>query len=309
MKITHFAGLVAIAVLAGCDGNGVTRPPPTDVAFFNAAANIETIGFYREESLEAQLAYAQGEISRFDSGSYDFNVDYTLAGEQSPPRGLTFERTLAGDRNYTFVVVAPGSNFNVIVAETDDRPAGADLVRSTMMHAFPGLGPLDVYVEPPDAILSSATPRASIAYEESATFEFTAGAYRMTLTTAGDPNDVRFQSLALTQVAGADQTFVVSDPGGQGTLDIVVSRIGSTSLRLGEEGETAGLRVINAIEDRLDRDIYLDDTTAAPFLGSLPFAEVPAYQDISFASHSLIVTPVGNPGAEESTANFFGGPG
>jgi hypothetical protein len=298
-----------MAVLAGCDGEGVTRPPPTDVAFFNAAANIEAIGFFREESLEVDLAYSQGSVARFDSGSYDFSLDYTLVGATTPPRALTQPLTLASDVNYTFVAVAPEGDFKLIVTETDDREAGAATARWTFIHAFPGLGALDVYVEPIDTILSSATPKGTVAYEGSTTFEFTSGIYQVWLTGSGDPNDIVFESSAQGPVAGEDQIFVVSDPGEQGTFDIVVSRIGSSAFRLGQEGQTSELRVVQVVADRQDRDIYLDETTGTPLFAALPFGEISAYEEVPLGTHTAITTPAGNPGAEESTSTYFAGPG
>ncbi|HEY5665124.1 MAG TPA: hypothetical protein VIV64_00270, partial [Gammaproteobacteria bacterium] len=126
MKTRHFFWLVAFAALAGCDSEGVTRPPPTTVKFFNAAANIEAIAFYREETREAELDYGGGAVEIFDSGPYDFSVDYTQVGQSSQIRALTFLQNLAADRDYSFVVVAPGGEFRLITAETEERAAGAE---------------------------------------------------------------------------------------------------------------------------------------------------------------------------------------
>lgn len=309
MKIRHLFWLIALAAVVGCDGEGVTRPPPTTVKFFNAAANIEAIAFYREETLQAELNYGDGDITSFDSGPYDFNVDYTLVGETGQLRALTFFQNLSSDRAYSFVLVAPGGDFTVITAATEGRAAGATAVRWTMLHAFPGLGALDVYVEPEGTVISSATPRGSVSYEGSLTFEFPAGAYKIWLTTAGDPNDVVFESLEQNPQEGLDDTLVISDPGEQGTLDIVLSVIGNNSISLGQVGQVAELRAVNVVEDRLARDVYLDETTGTPLFESLPFGEFSVYEELQVNFRTLITTPIDNPGTEEASNTFFAGPG
>ena len=304
MKIVSFSFLALLAFVAGCDSEGTVRPEPTNIRVFDAASNFETILFLREESVVAQMDYGQGAQTAFDSGPYDFSIDYSQVGERAPVRGLTFSETLSPDRIYTFVAVAPGGVFRVIESSVELRDAASNQARWTMVHAHPSLGAIDVYVEAPGTLLSNAVSRGSIGFEDSVTFEFSAGTYRIWLTTAGNPNDVVFESQDLMPPSGSDESLVISDPDGLGLTEIAVSPI-SQSSALVQSGLTSGLRVINAIDDRLDRDFYVDETTATAVFESQPFGVVSDYAEVAGGGHDLIMTPAGNPGTEEDSTLYL----
>ena len=106
-----------------------------------------------------------------------------------------------------------------------------------------------------------------------------------------------------------DEVLVISDPGTQGTLTIQVSKISANTGRIGQIGQTAELRVIQGVDDRMDRDIYLSTTLVPPLFPAQPFGVLSAYEQIPIAQHMVITTPVGNPGTEEASNGYFALPG
>jgi len=188
MKIVHFFSLMSFIVLVGCDGEGVIRPLPTTLRVFNAASNMEVVAFLREESLVAQMNYGEGQLTSFDSGQYDFHVEHAPGGTNEAVRAFSVSETLSPDLDYTFVVIAPAGQpeaFKVTTEEPPDEPTSG---RITIVHAFQGMGDLDVYLEAPGTIPSNAQPQGSVSFGPNAlTFDIAPDIYHLYLTAAGDP--------------------------------------------------------------------------------------------------------------------------
>ena len=307
MKIVHSFLLLSFIVITGCsDGSGVIRPPPTNVGVFNAASNLEFTVFLREERVLAQMNYGEGEVASFDSGQYDFHVEHSPVGATAPVRAFSFSETLSPDLNYIFVVIAPGGQPEAFAVTTENLAGDAANGRVTIVHAFEGMGDLDVYMELPGTILSNAQPQGSMSFGPNAlTFDIAPDTYHLYLTLAGDPDTVVFESVDDTVVAGADDVLVVSDPGAMGALTILVSRISANTGRIGQFGSESRLRAVHGIDDRLARDIHLDDTTTPALFPAQPFGVLSDYLSVEVDAHSVITTPQDNPGTEEGATSYF----
>jgi hypothetical protein len=196
------------------------------------------------------------------------------------------------------------------VATRADDPASDDSARITLVHGFVGLGPLDVYLEPSGTDLTTVLPRGRVDYGPTGlSVELLPGAYSIFLTAPDDPTDIVFESFDQSLSLSTDDFFVISDPGLQGTLNILVSRISTTTGRIGQVGQGSELRVIQGVDDRLDRDIYIDTTAVAPLFPAQPFGVLSPYMDVTVAQHMVITTPAGNPGTEEASIGYFAIPG
>jgi hypothetical protein len=316
MKITHWLSFAILIAVAGCEGEGITRPPPTDVRIFNAAPNAAAITLRREQDFQnpASFFFGAGDTRSFDSGPYEFNLDYTTISGLI--RADSLSETLSPDLDYMFVAVSPGGQPELLLFATDNRPANAATPRVTIAHAFPGRGDLDVYLELPGTTPAGASPRGTISFGADAlTFEIPPETYKIYLTAAGDPNDIVFESTNRpieAIAANREVVYVVTDPGGQGTADIALYRVGTSVASTGAVGQIglqSAMRVVHGLTDRLDRDIHLDDTLSPPLFPAQAFGVVSDYAEMSFGTHDLIVTPLGNPGTEELTANHIAFPG
>lgn len=308
MKMMHCLLLAALTALSGC-GDGIVRPPPTNVRFFDAAPNFEAMAFLREEHAEASLQYSGAGRVSFDSGEYDFHLESTRGGSVTAVRELTFNETLSPERDYTFIAVSPGGEPQVLVASNESYPSDATAPRLTIVDANPGLGPVDVYVVAPGTAPGAAGSRGSLSFgPDVLSVELTAATYHIILTAAGDPQTVLYESVDFDATERMDAVIVIADPGGKIQSDLALYAVTNESQAIHQLGLEPRVRAVQAVDDRQNRDIVLDDATTALF-SALPFGEISAYAPLSSAAHSVRLTPVGTPGTVEASVSFSPLPG
>ena len=304
MKIARILLAAALVTVSACD-DGVSRPPPTDVRFFHAAPNFDTLAFLREARGEAILEYAGGAAARFDSGEYDFHLESRLAGTLQAVRELSFKRNLSPDFDYVFVAVAPGGVAQVLEIQLQPFDAASSNARVTVIGAHPSVGPVDIYLQPTGTLLPGVLANGSVSFGNTAsTFTVAPQTSHLYLTPAGDPNTILFESVDATFNAGTDTVLVIHATGGQVPSDIGVSRTAGTALPVTELGLGSMLRVVQGIDDRLDRDFVLDGDTATPLFTSQPFGVISSYAPLTAATHTLTLTPAGAPATVERSIDF-----
>ena len=306
MKTMQSLCLALIVAVSGCGGSeGNVRPPPVNVRWFHAAPSFETLAFLREEVVEAQTVFTAGGASRFDSGQYDFHLEYAPAGASSSIRVPSFSATLSPNLDYTFVAVAPGGQLDTIVVGVDKIPISASDSRFTVIHANPDLAAVDVYFELPGTLLSGAQERGTVSFGPNATtFLVTPQTVRLYLTPQGAPNTILFESTDLPIGAGGDNTIVIAGTGGQGPRDIVVVDVKDSATRIREAGLSSEIRVVHGVDDRMDRDIMLDGESMPPLFPIQPFGQFSDYAPLTAEVHELALTPVATPGTVEDLLTF-----
>ena len=310
MKITSVLPFAVLVVLAGCDSKGTERPAPTDIRVFDAAPNYEAVVLRREQRVESQLQLGNGEGKTIDSGPYDFYLDFSVAGSAVPVAGTSFSLNLSPDLDYLFVPVSPGGQLDALIVTTEDIPASDTTSRFTFVHAHPGFGAFDVYMvdaaQVTDCMLAGSTKRGGLSYGPTPlSFEQGPGTYRICLTAPGDPNTVLFESndIPFTN-AGADVAFIAFDDGGLRTTDLSLSAMDSSAIRLSQVGVDARVRVIQDVDDGLDRNVFRNDETTPLFAAPLPAGQLSDYVTVSSASPSDIkLVPLGG-GDPEATLSI-----
>jgi hypothetical protein len=302
MNIARLFLLAALVGIGGCDGEGQIRPPPSTVRFYNAAASFQTVSFFREQQPIADAVFQQGATATFDSGPYDFRVQYTPPGTSTPAGSYGFAEDLSPDLDYWFIATSPNDQLEVLVASRPDSFSSETQGRISVAHADPSLGAIDVYLAAPGTALAGVAPNDSIGFREYTTpMDVAAGVYRLYFTAAQNPNDVLFESLDVDITAGSQSFVAIADAADLGTSDFIVTDIQSAPTRIVGVTENAALRVIQSVDDRLDRDVLLDGTAVPPLFATVPFGAVSDYAAIERGEHSLSLTPAGNPGALETT--------
>jgi hypothetical protein len=193
----------------------------------------------------------------------------------------------------------------MLVAAVPNFPPGSTNARYSIIHANPGLAAVDIYLVAAGTSLGSVAAQGNISFGPTpATFQVAPQTLRLYLTPAGDPNTVLFESTDIAVETGTDNVLVVHDTGGQTPVSLAVTEVGTTALRINQQGMGALLRVVQGADDRLARDIVLDDGTT-PLFASQSFGELSGYVPVSSEQHTLKLTPVGAPGTEESTVELF----
>lgn len=293
----------ALACVAACGSDGVTRPPQTTIQVFSAAGDFDTLRLVREQNSETSVGFGRSANVTFDSGQYDFRFQTLIAG-LVPTDLYSFSATLDPSQQSTIVATSQAGDLTAFVVSSDFHDPDATTAKYTVIHADPGRGPIDVYLVPPGTPLATVAPQGTTTFGSvAAEFEAAAGTSRLYLTPAGDPTAPFYESVDLTVAAGANKTLVIFDPGEQSLAEVdVVDLIRQGAARFIQVGVDARFRTVMAVDDRIeDREIYLNDDTT-PFIGSpLPFGEPTPSMPIPVDVLNINLTPAGSPGTVEST--------
>lgn len=117
-----------------------------------------------------------------------------------------------GDAGTLIAWGGAGALSQIWVSEEDDTPA-SDQVRLSVLHLATEAGALDVYLTTETADLDASTPLISqpATGTESASVDATAaGPWRLRITAAGDPLDVRWDRSGLSWPGGSRQRLVIA---------------------------------------------------------------------------------------------------
>lgn len=287
---------IAIVAVGGCESKGIKRPPPTTIRVINAAPHYPDVAVRREQNLEMTLEYGQGGTVRFDSGLYEFNFDTSLP-DGSAQRIGKLSVTLTEDLVHTFVIVESANAVAPFLIESPPFESASD-AEVIVVHAAKGHGAFDVYFETAGANLAAAAPLGSLAYrEDSPPDTRTPDNYRVYLTAPGDPSTVLFESQTVPVLAGESSVMGILDDGGVGISQLVVTRFSQQgSAVLSDVNAQSGMRIVNGISDRTDRDVLVEGQLLFP---AAAYGVPTGYVTTASGTSTLSVTPVGNPGAEE----------
>lgn len=303
------ASLLLGCAMTGCNSDGRTSGPSTNVMAVNAAPSFADIGFLREERIAANLPFRGASSFAFEVGQYDFNVDVFHPGDVTATRVRSFSETLQADTDYLFVITESNGSVEPIVVTKAPFSATASNAEVTVIHAGPAFPAVSVYVTAPGADLSAANPIGAAGFMQSiAPQTFAGGEYQLALTESGNPLNVLFVSPTLTFAAGQQNLFVITDGAGEVTVPVVVLRITGDVAPLTDVNAQSELRAINAATDTLPRDLVIDDNFTTPLLPAVPYAAPTGFVPIAPGARKINVTPAGNPGVieGEGTSTILG---
>jgi hypothetical protein len=306
MKARHLkilAVVLAAFALIGCD-QGRKAPAKTRVHIVNAAPSFAQLWYQREHStLESPdaLAFKAVTAHDYDVDTYDFFVYHRRVTTQEVLHTWTWAEELLADKQYTFVLAESGGEISPQVVEYSPKLANSGDTQMAVVHAGEHLPPMDVYIQPSGAGIGGAAPRGSVSFlGQIPPATLANGDYEITLTAAGDPNNVLFVSDVVNLAAGATNVFVITDEGGQGTAAISVVMAQDDSFVLYGPNATAGVRAINVADDGAARDVAVNHEYSPPVLPAVPHATATSYVTVPVnASLPISVTPAGNPGVLE----------
>ena len=250
------AGAAGTALLAACGGqveedvddvarvrllNATTAYPSMDLLVGDTRRNTG-IG-----------AGAVGAYASLKDGSYTTAV--TSAGSASTLHSSS--RALAEGKAYT--VVAYGALGDVATALLEENASAAAAGQASLMvlNAAPDAGSVDVYLTGPADSLAGASPVASGVTGGTAVGYATiaAGTYRLRITAAGDPSQLRFDApglvlgstqvatLVVTPTAGSvlTQALLLAQQGGVSALANTLARVRLVASVAGNGRVTASL--------------------------------------------------------------------
>jgi hypothetical protein len=267
-------------------------PSPTgkgSIRAVNAIPGSPEMRFLIEERVLSSVSYKQATAPvDYDDFEYNFNFDLLLPGETESTRVATETVKIEKDREHTFVLTGDYANPTVSVWTMDEREWTESETTFEMRFAHlavnQGAVSVDVYfdaaVEP--AVVSNKV--ATLAYgEHSPVEEFVEGDYIVTVTRAGDVNDVLFASYVTTLPARSSFVSMVFDGDGNDPSELIVSVASDTgaNTRLADAATPPTVRFVHAAFSLPTSDIYDDDQLTNRIVAGLAHGAATGYIDVS----------------------------
>ena len=316
MKRTLLA-IIALATVAGCGGETALPEATGDgrIRMINAIPTAPEIAFLIEERSLENVAYKSNSApGRWDDLTYTFNFEIRRPLQAESTRIASRLLEVVRDIEYTFVVRGPLDAATVDVWEIPVRSfSGTETIFEMRVgHTAAALGAVDVYLGLESAAPDLGNLVATLAPGEvSSPADIEQDAYIVTVTSAGNPGDVLYQSVPTQIVSNQSVLVTVFDGDANDTAP--------TTIRIfNEQGLSSALpdarfpptaRFVHATADLGTSDIYDDAALQNRIIADFAFGDVTG--DIEMAAGELTITATapGNVGAillEDNLTTFTG---
>lgn len=297
--------------LAGCESEGGrVRAPSTEVNVIHVARNFGSLEFRRVERLEGTLSYRSSSVFNWDSGPYTFNIDTQLPNAQAPIRLYSFDAELTAGNDYSILLTEANGWIRELVLEAPENELSGTEAEILVAHAAGAVGPVDVYLEPPGAVLAAAMPRGSLSFLESIPVAgITPGEYEVSLTQVNNPSSLLMLSNAFEIAAGVRTTLTVTNGINQSSPAAVLASGAGLDTPLTDRELRASLRALNAMTSGDAIDVTVNSIFSPPLIPGVEVGAPSDYSHVAPGSHTLMVTPAGNPGVIETEQTFLALPG
>ncbi len=296
--------VIAAVTIAGCGGESALPEATGDgvVRMINAIPTSPEIGFLIEERALDSVAYKNNSApERWDDLTYTFNFEISRPLVENTRIASEF-LDVVRDMEYTFVVRGSVDSAVVDLWEIPVRSfSGSETVFEMRVgHAANSLGTVDVYLG-----LESAAPAlgdlvATLAPGEvSAPADVEQDRYILTVTSAGNPADVLYQSLS-TQIVSSQSALITLFEGDANDTAPVTIRIFNgqgLSSALPDARFPPTTRFVHATTDLGTADVYDDEALQNRIAADLAFGDVTGDIDMAVGDLTITATAPGNVGA------------
>lgn len=282
MKRAILPLLTAAITLSACTSES-SLPTPTGkgvIRAVNAVPGSPEISFLIEERSLGNMTYRSavgaGEWDDFD---FNFNFEIRLPGESANTRVATEFLDVVADRDYTLVLTGDAEAPDVTVWEADVREwSETETVFDTRFgHVSASLGPVDVYLNPPGIVPALGEQIGTLAFGEVLpAADYEAGDYVVTVTAAGDPDTVHYQSDTLDLVPRVQVTYTIVDGDEDTTAPHVLVALpaGGGAVAFADVRFPSTIRFVHGVIDAGAVDIYDDEMLTNAIVTGLEFAAV-----------------------------------
>lgn len=287
-RLALLAALASSVLVAACGGGGGDGDAgTTTVRALNLTSDLPSVDLYIGETKQfgALATDVVAPSQSFAANTYTLNVK--KAGDGATL--LTGSYALSKDKHFTAIVWGRENALRLSTLPEDENTAdiAAGNSRVRFFNATTDTGSLDVYFTTTDAVLADSSPSQGLltAGSLSGFRDLSKGTYRLRVTGAGNPRDVRLDIPAVTLAEQKYATLVLTAGGGgvlvngslieqQGTVTALKS--GKTRVRV--VASVAGAGVVNAT---------LGGTTT--LAGALRSPVVGVYNVVNAGNQELVV--------------------
>jgi len=309
---------IAAAAISACGGE--TKLPTAtgkgSVMALNAISTSPEIGFLIEERAIGGVTYKANTVPReWDDLDYTFHFEAVIPPQVGTTRVASQFLDVVVDTEYTFLVWGSLAAPTITIWEKPRRTfdGTATVFEMRVGHAAEMLGTVDVYYA-----LDGVTPVlgeqfATLAPGEiSGTTDFdSAGSYVLTVTAAGDPGTVLYESAATPLLSNQSVVITIFEGDANDTSPVVSKVINSAGLSttLADDRSLPTVRYVHATMALATSDIYDDAPLTNRIVADLAFGDVTGDLDTPVGELPITFTAAGNPGAilyETTLTTFLG---
>lgn len=294
-----FAALTTLSACSDDDDKVVVTPEPPVVEMANsyvrvihASSDAPMVNINANGSeLLSNVDYAMAsDLLMVDAASYDIDVNAILADGMT---ATVLEATLETEADMEYTAVALGSVANeTLMLKLIANPMAeiaANYSRVQVLHATPDVGLVDIYVTEPNADISNMMPTLSANYmDNSDQLEVASGDYQIRITPS-NTKDVVYDS-GTVNLANMQDYLISAIPNtysGDAPVALHVS-LPEGQVVLKDVNSGSDLRVVHAVADAPEVDVFLDDSTTAA-ITMLGFKGIAGYVNIPDGDHTVTV--------------------
>lgn len=317
-RISRALAAIIVAFAIGACGSDSSLPVATgkaSIRMINAIPTSPEIGFLIEErALDAVRYKSNSSPESWDDLEYTFNFEINRPFENELTRIASQFLDVTREIEYTFLVRGSLDAAVVDVWQIPERSfSGSETIFEMRVgNAADALGLVDVYVglEGVDPVLGAQV--ASLAPGEvSAPTDIEEDVYVVTITAAGDPANILFQSVP-TRILANQSVIVTAFAGDANDTAPVTVRLfnqfgASSAVTDARFPPTA--RLIHATSDLGTSDVYDDAALQNRIVADLAFGDVTGDIDVAVGEVPITATAPGNVGAillEDTLTTFAG---
>ena len=307
----------ATLMVSGCGGES-SLPKATGKANLRAINAIPTspeISFLIEERSLGAAGYQDGTTpAPFDDLNYTFNFEAFYPGETSFRRFASKNVDVVANKDYVFLIGGSLASPTITIWQSDVRTfdAADTVFAANFAHASASLGALDYYFADAAVAPVPGNQVATLSFgEASDAADYAEGDYVLTITAAGDPNDVVFTSDSGTYGARDTYLFASFDGDAGDTAPVFVRAFSAAGANIAvpDANFPPTVQFINASMDLGASDIYDDEMLASLRVADHDFLSVSAELEITPGAVTFFYTPAGDTSVVslETAFSAFGG--
>jgi hypothetical protein len=317
-RISQILAGIILALAIGACGTESSLPTASgkaSIRMINAIPTSPEIGFLIEERALDGVAYKRNSTpADWDDLEYTFNFDISRPLQTQSTRIASQFLDVTRDIEYTFLVRGSIDAAIVDVWQIPERSfSGTETVFELRVgNAADALGPIDVYIDLEGVDPVSGAQVATLAPGEiSVPTDVEGDTYIVSVTPAGDPTNILFQSLPTQILASQSVIVAVFEGDANDTAPVSVrifNQLGSSST-ITDARFPPTARFIHATMDLGTSDLYDDAALQNRIVADLAFGGVTGDIDMAVGEVPITATAPGNVGAiqlEDTLTTFAG---
>ncbi len=199
--------------VAGCGGGGSSSGGSAGWRVVNLSNDISPVDVYANTT-KTQTGVALDSVTPYQAINVDsYTLKVTASNDTASVLASTFTFSPSKDKNYSAIITGRSGSARLATLLDDEDTSGTAVgtARVRVYNASPESGPIDVYITNV-ADIAEVTPNISGlgAASVSGFRDVSAATYRLRVTGAGDPNDVRLDVPGLVLASKEASTLVIS---------------------------------------------------------------------------------------------------